>query len=277
MEMMEKIKMNLTDALNEFEPKRESELLIGYNENGDLRSHNFKEGNLLVAGTIGSAKTMTIHQLILSGMFNWEPQSLQFALYDPKQVEYGVYKDSPHLLGGVMTKHEEFSEHLKCLKTYVEERANLFNQIDVHDIDGYNKYAKENDVDILPNIITIIDEIADFLLRCSEEDKKRFISMVQKARAFGVHFVISSQTARSEIFTKEIRTAVPNRLVMKLSNAMESTVMMGESGAELLEGKGQSYYINSFDKEFVQSTFVSDESVRSLCDYFESENSEYGK
>lgn len=273
------MEMNLTDALNEFEPKRESELLIGYNENGDLRSHNFKEGNLLVAGTTGSGRPIAIHQLILSGMFNWEPQALQFALYDPKRVEYGVYKDSPHLLGGVMTEHEEFSEHLKCLKTYVEERANLFNQIGVHDIDGYNRYAKENNIDVLPNIITIIDEMAEFSLRASNDYKKVLTNILQKSRPFGIHFVIGTQTPRKEVLTGQIRALVDNRLVMKVANEKESNLVMGEAGAELLEGKGQFYYINSErykSDEILQTTFVSDESVRGLCNCFASENSEFG-
>lgn len=274
------MEMNLTDALNEFEPKEETELLIGYDENGGLKSHHFRKGSLLVAGITGSGKTITIHQLILSGMFNWEPQSLQFALYDPKQVEYGVYKDSPHLLGGIMTKHEEFSEHLKCLKTYVEERADIFNKIGVHNIDGYNKYAKENDVDVLPNIITIVDEMAEFTFRASDYEKELLANILQKSSPFGIHFVIGTQTPRKEVITGQLRALVDNRLVMMVANDKESHLMMGEAGAELLEGKGQFYYINSDrhkSDEILQSTFVSDENVRGLCDYFESENSKYGK
>lgn len=271
------MEMNLTDALNEFEPKRESELLIGYNENGGLRSHYFRKGSLLVAGTVGSGKSIAIHQLILSGMFNWEPQSLQFALYDPKRVEYGVYKDSPHLLGGVMTEHEEFLGHLQCLEMYVKERANLFNQIGVHDIDGYNQYAKGNDVDVLPNIITIIDEMAEFTFRASDYYKELLASILEKSRPFGIHFVIGTQTPRKEVLTGQLRALVDNRLVMKVANDKESKLAMGEAGAELLEGKGQFYYINSDrykSDEILQSTFVSDGNVRGLCDYFASKNSE---
>lgn len=269
--------MNLTDALNEFEPKGEAELLIGYNENGDLRSHNFKEGNLLVAGTTGAGRPIAIHQLILSGMFNWKPQTLQFALYDPKQVEYGVYKGSSHLFGGVMTEHDEFLQHLQCLEAYVRDRANIFKQIGVHDIDGYNQYAKENDIEILPNIITIIDEMAEFSLRASNDYKKVLTNILQKSRPFGIHFVIGTQTPRKEVLTGQLRALVDNRLVMKVANDKESKLAMGEAGAEQLEGKGQMFYVNLNNKEFVQSTFVSDESVRSLCDCFEFENSEYGK
>lgn len=271
------MEMNLTDALNEFEPKRESELLIGYNENGDLRSHNFKEGNLLVAGTTGSGRPIAIHQLILSGMFNWKPQALQFALYDPKKVEYTVYKSSPHLFGGIIKEHEEFLGHLQCLEMYVNERANMFNKIGVHDIDGYNQYAKENEVDILPNIITIVDEMAEFTFRASDYDKELLASILQKSRPFGIHFVLGTQSPRKEVLTGQLRALVDNRLVMMVSNDEESHLMMGKAGAELLKGKGQFYYINSErykNDEMLQSTFVSDESVRGLCEYFVSKNNE---
>ncbi|ORI01153.1 hypothetical protein B5723_12400 [Mammaliicoccus sciuri] len=266
---MEDIITNVTfnEVLNKFEPKGISDLLIGVDSNGELHSHHFLHRNsLLITGTVGSGKSITMNQLILSGMFNNSPKDIKFAFYDPKRVEYAVYEDSPFLIKNIMYDTEEFGEYLVELTAIIDKRMKQIVDTETIDIERYNKYAMENDLEQLPYIITVIDEIAD-LYYINPEIQEQLIRIIKKTSSVGIYFIIGTQTPRRDVINGTLKDNISSRIAMKASMQNESMITIDEVGAKQLNGLGDMIYKFYGRSELLQSSCVSDENIEMLNDY----------
>ncbi|MEB6038178.1 FtsK/SpoIIIE domain-containing protein [Staphylococcus pseudoxylosus] len=260
--------IDFSEVLNKFEPKGVSDLLIGVDGNGELHSHHFlHENNLLIVGQTGSGKSVAMHQMVLSGMFNKSPRDIQFVFYDPKRVDYLEYKNSPFLMKDIMYHTEELEEYLIELTAILDKRMKQFVNTKTIDIERYNKYARENDLEEFPYIITVIDEIA--VPSCeSPEIQEHLVRIMQKSRAVGIHFIIGTQTPRRDVITGALKANMLSRIAMKVSGETESMIAIDELGAEQLNGRGDMIYKVDGRSELLQSSYVSEENIETLCDYF---------
>lgn len=262
--------MSFEDALNDFKPKDESELLVGYDKSGEIYGHSFLEkGSLIIGGTTGAGMAVMTSQMILSGMFNYNPEELQFAFYDPSRVEYGEYKDSPFTINKIMSEADEFKAFLKDLDVQIKERSELFADVNVSNIKEYNAYAKKNDLEVLSAIITLVDRIEDFMASTKNADE--YISRIaMKSSSFGIYFIIKASIVRNEVITGRLKASIPNRIALMLSSEMESQNLIGEPGAESLKKHGDMVYMNVLEEDSrksLQGTFVSDEQSKTIRDY----------
>lgn len=256
------------DALNEFEPKEPSELLIGYDEQGKLYSHSFlRDGNLIISGMVGSGKSLTIQQMLLSGMFNWSPNELKFVLCDPKRVEYIEYKNSPHKMqDDILYEVDEINKYLEDLEKLQKDRFKMLLDVGAKDIKEYNEYAKQNGLDILPVIIVVIDEIADLVLTDSTT-VDNLLPLLMKGRAAGIRVLLSTQIPKANVLQGRIKMNIDSRIALKLPSSMYSQIALDEAGAEELELSGDMLYRNDGHITHLQSTYTSDENIKSVCDY----------
>lgn len=262
--------MSFEDALNDFKPKDESELLVGYDKAGEVYGHSFLEkGSLIIAGTTGSGLSLVIEQMISSGMFNYNPEELQFAFYDPKKVEYNQYSNSPFAMNEIMTEPDEFKIFLNQLEVLIKERNEIFADVNVSNIKEYNAYAKKNDLEVLSAIITLVDRIEDFMASTKNADE--YISRIaMKSSSFGIYFIIKASIVRNEVITGRLKASIPNRIALMLSSEMESQNLIGEPGAESLNKHGDMVYMNVLEEDSrksLQGTFVPDEQSKTIRDY----------
>ncbi|MFG0935159.1 FtsK/SpoIIIE domain-containing protein, partial [Staphylococcus sp. 231237_7MaSpsaltlick] len=196
---------------------------------------------LLIVGQTGSGKSLTMSQMILSGMFNKSPKDIQFAFYDPTRVEYLEYKNSPFLMKDIMCHTEELEEHLIELTDILDKRMKQLVDTKTIDIERYNKYARENDLEQLPYIITVIDEIA--VPSCeSPEIQEQLVRIMQNSRSVGIYFIIGTQTPNRNVINGTLKANIPNRIAMKVFGKKESMITIDEVGAEQLNGRGEMIY-----------------------------------
>lgn len=262
--------MSFEDALNDFKPKDESELLVGYDKAGEVYGHSFLEkGSLIIAGTTGSGLSLVIEQMISSGIFKSSPKDLQFAFYDPKKVEYNQYSNSPFAMNEIMTEPDEFKIFLNQLEVLIKERNEIFADANVANIKQYNAYARRSGIEPLPVIITVADAISEFVL--SEENADKYITRIaMKSKSFGIYFIIGTSLVRHKIISGRLKETIPNRIALMLSSEMESQNLIGEPGAESLNKHGDMVYMNVLEEDSrksLQGTFVSDEQSKTIRDY----------
>ena len=216
--------------------------------------------HILISGTTGSGKSIFLHSLIMSLIYRLPPSYIRFVLIDPKMVEFSCYKNQPHLLTPVINDIKTSLLVLKSLERTMNERYIEFERTDSRDITEYNNLMKKQGKETMPYVLVIIDEYAD-LVDSNKEIVNPLISLAQKARASGIHLVISTQNATSAIINPILKANCPTRVAFMLSTEMESLTILGESGAEKLLGKGdmlfQSPSISRSGKIRLQGCYIS--------------------
>lgn len=219
--------------------------ILGINEEGkpiwvDLSDSNTT--HLLVAGASGGGKSVLLNSIIINIMSNYTPDEVKFIFIDPKYVEMGMYNDSPFLYREIITDIENAIETLEELTQEMDERYKEFAKYRVKDIASYNKIANKK----IPRIVVVFDEYADFMeeKEYREDLEKCLKRITQKARAAGIHIIISTQTPKSEIITTTIRNNLSARIALKVNDANASRIILDESGAENLLGKGDMFFKN---------------------------------
>ena len=215
-------------------------LAVGFGKNiaGDVVSADFNEfPHILVAGTTGSGKSIFIHSLITTLIMRVSPDDLKIVLVDPKKVEMSKYRDMPHLLCPIITESSKAKVMLSKLVEEMEDRYEKFSEYGDSDIKQYNEHAKEDHLDHMPYIIAILDEYADLVDTCKEISQP-VVSIAQKARAAGIHLLISTQRPSTNVITGVIKGNLPTHVALKTAYYVDSNVIIGEGGAEKLLGKG---------------------------------------
>jgi len=228
-----------------------------------------KMPHLLVAGTTGSGKSVAINAMICSMLMTKSPTELRMIMVDPKMLELSVYDDIPHLLVPVVTNPHKAAKALAWAVYEMERRYQLMSDAKVRNIDGYNKAAdKQEDMDRLPFIVIVIDELADLMMVAGKEVEQAICRIAQKARAAGLHLILATQRPSVDVITGLIKANLPSRLSFQVSSKIDSRTILDQMGAEQLLGMGDSLFLSGGrDLKRVHGAFVSDGEVIELVEY----------
>ena len=247
-----------------------------------------KMPHLLIAGSTGSGKSVCINTLIMSILYKAKPDDVKMIMIDPKMVELTAYNGIPHLLIPVVTDPKKASGALNWAVMEMTNRYQLFAQYNVRNIQGYNKKVEEvhemddvspDSISKLPQIVVIVDELADLMMVAHGEVEDAIVRLSQLARAAGIHLVIATQRPSVDVITGLIKANVPSRIAFAVSSGVDSRTIIDQVGAEKLLGKGDMlFYPTGYTKPVrVQGAFVSDEEVVSVVNYIKKQfgESEY--
>jgi len=234
-----------------------------------------KMPHVLIAGSTGSGKSVCINTLITSIIYKAKPSEVKLVMVDPKVVELSVYNGIPHLLIPVVTDSKKAAGALAWAVQEMENRYQLFATKGVRDLKGYNATTGE-DEGKLPQIVIIIDELADLMMVAAKEVEDSICRLAQKARAAGMHLVIATQRPSVDVITGIIKANIPSRIAFAVSSQIDSRTILDMVGAEKLLGKGDMlfYPIGSSKPTRVQCAFVSDGEVERVVDFLKSNSGE---
>lgn len=228
--------------------------------------------HLLIAGTTGSGKSVCMNSLILSVLYKSNPEEVKFIMIDPKMVEFGVYNGIPHLLIPVVTDPKKAAGALQWAVTEMLRRYQKFSGTGFRDLASYNKHAASVDDDeyeVMPQIVVVIDELADLMLVASKEVEESICRVAQMGRASGMHLVIATQRPSADVITGLMKANIPSRIALSVSSSLESRIILDTQGAEKLVGNGDMLYspIGLNKPKRVQGTFVSDSEREKVIEY----------
>ena len=225
--------------------------------------------HVLIAGATGSGKSVCINTLISSIIYKSKPSEVKLLMVDPKVVELSVYNGIPHLLIPVVTDPKKAAGALAWAVQEMENRYQIFAKKGVRDIKGYNEISKQEDTGVLPQIVIIIDELADLMMVASKDVEDSICRLAQKARAAGMHLVIATQRPSVDVITGIIKANIPSRISFAVSSQIDSRTILDMVGAEKLLGKGDMlfYPAGATKPTRVQGAFVSDKEVEKIVDF----------
>ena len=229
-----------------------------------------KMPRVLIAGSTGSGKSVCINSIITSIIYNAKPSEVKLVMVDPKVVELSVYNGIPHLLIPVVTDPKKAAGALAWAVQEMDDRYNKFAQKGVRDLKGYNKaIEKENENAKLPQIVIIIDELADLMMVAAKEVEEAICRLAQKARAAGMHLVIATQRPSVDVITGLIKANIPSRIAFAVSSQVDSRTILDQVGAEKLLGKGDMLFFPTGAPKPVriQGAFISDKEVEKLVNF----------
>lgn len=235
-----------------------------------------KMPHLLIAGATGSGKSVCINTLIMSVIYKASPDDVKLIMIDPKVVELSVYNGIPHLMIPVVTDPKKASGALNWAVAEMEDRYQKFAKYNVRDLKGYNQKVEsiediedENKPQKLPQLIIIVDELADLMMVAPGEVENAICRLAQLARAAGIHLVIATQRPSVNVITGLIKANVPSRIAFSVSSGVDSRTIIDMNGAEKLLGKGDMlFYPSGYQKpQRVQGAFVSDQEVSKVVDF----------
>lgn len=227
----------------------------------------------LIAGATGSGKSVCINSIIMSILFKATPDEVKLLMIDPKVVELGIYNGIPHLLVPVVTDPRKAAGALGWAVSEMEKRYRMFADRGVRDLAGYNKLveslADEPEVQKMPQIVIIIDELADLMMTAPNEVEDSINRIAAKARAAGMHLLIATQRPSVDVVTGVIKANVPSRIAFAVSSQIDSRTILDASGAEKLLGRGDMLFspVGSNKPSRVQGCFVSDEEVEAVVEF----------
>jgi S-DNA-T family DNA segregation ATPase FtsK/SpoIIIE len=254
--------------------------------------------HLLVAGTTGSGKSVGLNCMILSLLYRLTPEQCKMIMIDPKMLELSIYDDIPHLLSPVVTEPAKAIRALKWTVEQMEERYRMMASIGVRQLSSFNAKVRESrakgqsmgrrvqtgydpetgqpryemeelEYEVLPQIVVIVDELADLMMTAGKEVEFLIQRLAQKARAAGIHLIMATQRPSVDVITGVIKANLPTRISFAVTSKIDSRTILGEQGAEQLLGKGDMLYMPG-GKQIarVHGPFVSDEEVRAVADHW---------
>ena len=254
--------------------------------------------HLLIAGTTGSGKSVGLNAMILSLLYRMTPDQLRLIMIDPKMLELSTYDDIPHLLSPVVTEPAKAIRALKWAVEQMEDRYRMMASISVRNLANYNEkvraakakgkplgrrvqtgYDPENgkpiyeeeqlDFQPLPQIVVVVDELADLMMTAGKEVEFLIQRLAQKARAAGIHLILATQRPSVDVITGVIKANLPTRISFFVTSKIDSRTILGEQGAEQLLGKGDMLYMHGGKGLMrVHGPFVSDDEVRMVADHW---------
>lgn len=277
-------------------------LILGKNIAGDpVIADLAPMPHLLVAGTTGSGKSVGLNCMILSLLYRLTPEQCRMIMIDPKMLELSIYDDIPHLLSPVVTEPQKAIRALKWAVEQMEERYRMMASVSVRSLASFNEkvraakakgqtlgrrvqvgydaeggqpiYEEEKlECEVLPQIVVIVDELADLMMTAGKEVEFLIQRLAQKARAAGIHLIMATQRPSVDVITGVIKANLPTRISFQVTSKIDSRTILGEQGAEQLLGKGDMLYMPG-GKQIarVHGPFVSDEEVRAVADHWRSQ------
>jgi len=255
-----------------------------------------KMPHLLVAGTTGSGKSVALNAMILSILYKSSPDEVRLVMIDPKMLELSIYADIPHLLAPVVTDMKEAANALRWCVAEMERRYRLMSAEGVRNLAGFNKKVREAreagkplkdplfvpdemnpdeeapDLEHLPFIVVIVDELADMMMILGKKIDELIARLAQKARASGIHLILATQRPSVDVITGLIKANIPTRIAFQVSSRVDSRTILDQMGAEQLLGHGDMLYMppGTAIPERVHGAFVDDHEVHAVVDYIKS-------
>ena len=251
--------------------KSKSSFSVGKDIGGNCIVGNIaKLPHMLIAGTTGSGKSVCMNSIIISLLYKASPDDVKLIMVDPKMVELGIYNGIPHLLIPVVTDPKKAAGSLQWAVTEMMRRYKAMSDAGVRDLESYNSIMEhEEDAKKLPQVVVIIDELADLMLVAAKEVEESICRIAQMGRAAGIHLVIATQRPSADVITGLMKANIPSRIAFAVASAMESRIILDTQGAEKLVGKGDMLYapIGCGKPKRVQGCFVSDPEVEAVTNY----------
>ncbi len=235
-----------------------------------------KMPHLLIAGSTGSGKSVCVNSIIISFLYKSSPEDVKLILIDPKVVELAEYNGIPHLLMPVVTEPRKAAGALGSAVAEMERRYRLFAENNVRDIKSYNRMAAEaGDVDKLPYIAIIIDELADLMMVAGKEVEDYICRIAQKARAAGMHLIVATQRPSVDVITGLIKANIPSRIAFAVSSQVDSRTILDSGGAEKLLGMGDMLFmpVGASKPTRIQGTYVKDEEIAAVLEFIKKDSS----
>lgn len=274
-------------------------IILGKNISGDAMIADLAPmPHLLIAGTTGSGKSVGLNAMILSLLYRLGPDQVKMIMIDPKMLELSVYDDIPHLLAPVVTEPKKAIRALKWAVEQMEDRYRMMSSLSVRNLASYNDkvrgalskgkslgrrvqtgydpdtgqpvYEEETlDYAPLPQIVVVVDELADLMMTAGKEVEFLIQRLAQKARAAGIHLILATQRPSVDVITGVIKANLPTRISFNVTSKIDSRTILGEAGAEQLLGKGDMLYVPG-GKQItrIHGPFVSDDEVRAVADHW---------
>ena len=229
--------------------------------------------HMLIAGTTGSGKSVCMNSIIISLLYKASPDDVKLIMVDPKMVELGIYNGIPHLLIPVVTDPKKAAGSLQWAVTEMLRRYKAMSDAGVRDLESYNSIIEnEENGKRLPQVVVIIDELADLMLVAAKEVEESICRIAQMGRAAGIHLIIATQRPSADVITGLMKANIPSRIAFSVASAMESRIILDTQGAEKLVGKGDMLYapIGNGKPKRVQGCFVTDGEVEAVATYVKS-------
>lgn len=255
--------------------KSKSSFAVGKDIGGNCIVGNIARlPHMLIAGTTGSGKSVCMNSIIISLLYKASPDDVKLIMVDPKMVELGIYNGIPHLLIPVVTDPKKAAGSLQWAVSEMMRRYKAMSDAGVRDLESYNSIM-ESQEDIgskLPQVVVIIDELADLMLVAAKEVEESICRIAQMGRAAGIHLIIATQRPSADVITGLMKANIPSRIAFAVASAMESRIILDTQGAEKLVGKGDMLYapIGNGKPKRVQGCFVSDPEVEAVASYVKS-------
>ena len=226
--------------------------------------------HMLIAGTTGSGKSVCTNSLIISLLYKATPEEVRLIMVDPKMVELGVYNGIPHLLIPVVTDPKKAAGALQWAVNEMMKRYRMFSEVGAKDLASYNNHArKRDDMEPMPQIVVVIDELADLMLVAAKEVEESICRVAQMGRASGMHLVIATQRPSADVITGLMKANIPSRIAFAVASSLESRIILDQTGAEKLVGKGDMLYfpLGSGKPQRIQGCFISEDEVAEVVSF----------
>lgn len=231
--------------------------------------------HMLIAGSTGSGKSVCINSIIASILYKARPDEVKLVLIDPKVVELANYSGIPHLLIPVVTEPAKAAAALNWAVAEMDERYRKFAEEGVRELASYNRTMREkgDEESVMPQVVIIIDELADLMMAAPSQVEESICRLAQKARAAGMHLIVATQRPSVDVITGVIKANIPSRIAFAVSSQFDSRTILDMSGAEKLVGKGDMLFnpLGSGKPIRVQGTFISDDEVHKIIEFVKSQ------
>ena len=229
-----------------------------------------KMPHMLIAGTTGSGKSVCTNSLIISLLYKATPEEVRLIMVDPKMVELGIYNGIPHLLIPVVTDPKKAAGALQWAVTEMMKRYRAFSEVGVRDLASYNLLAARTEgMEKMPQVVVIIDELADLMLVAAKEVEESICRVAQMGRASGMHLIIATQRPSADVITGLMKANIPSRIAFAVASSLESRIILDITGAEKLVGRGDMLYfpLGSGKPTRVQGCLITDQEVASVVEF----------
>lgn len=229
--------------------------------------------HLLIAGTTGSGKSVGINAMLISLLYRNSPKTLRLIMIDPKMLEFSMYNDIPHLLTPVITEPKKAIVALANLVSEMDRRYKIMAQTRTKNIENYNDLMSQNDGDIMPYIVVIIDELADLMMTSGKDVEHYIARLAQKARASGIHLIVATQRPSVDVVTGLIKANLPSRVSFRVGSKIDSKVILDQTGAESLLGRGDMLFTPPSSPGVVRlhAPFASEAEINKIVDFLKAQ------
>ncbi len=234
-----------------------------------------KMPHMLIAGTTGSGKSVCTNSLIVSLLYKAKPDEVRLIMVDPKMVELGIYNGIPHLLIPVVTDARKAAGALQWAVNEMMRRYSKFAEQGVRDLESYNRVAARiENLEVMPQVVVIIDELADLMLVAAKEVEESICRVAQMGRASGMHLVIATQRPSSDVITGLMKANIPSRIAFAVASSLESRIILDQAGAEKLVGRGDMLYfpLGSGKPMRIQGCLITDQEVADVVGFVKQNN-----